>query len=95
MLGSGSLRIANMCAVQGRRPTFDDLRTVDEDVHRNLITVKRCGPHALLGCCLLCVSCQPFSEALAYVDAADPGTRVTWRTCAWTSRSSMRPTASA
>ena len=26
---------------QARRPTFDDLRTVDEDVHRNLITVKR------------------------------------------------------
>ena len=31
------------CAVQGRRPTFDDLRTVDEDVHRNLLTVKRCA----------------------------------------------------
>jgi hypothetical protein len=32
--------------VQGRRPTFDDLRTVDEEVHRNLITVKRCAVHA-------------------------------------------------
>ncbi len=32
--------------MQGRRPTFDDLRTVDEDVHRNLITVKRCAPPA-------------------------------------------------
>lgn len=29
-------------ATQGRRATFDDLSTVDADVHRNLITVKRC-----------------------------------------------------
>lgn len=39
-------------APQGRCATFDDLSTVDSDVHRNLITVKRCRqihtpPHAI------------------------------------------------
>ena len=29
--------------LQGRRATFDDLSTVDAEVHRNLITVKRRG----------------------------------------------------
>lgn len=37
----------DVCKLQGRRPLLDDLAALDAQLHKSLISLKRCAPQAV------------------------------------------------